>query len=212
MAHDSICEALSFCINWHEQTPTAFVVNRLAWMREGKRRWNVSYPVEEFEGVPVIRDDDWPDDKVGTFYEQGLAGNYRTLRDRGAEPREALRDEGGGLVGHAITSKLRISEDDGDGYRFITEPVDPSGWEQEDEGSEEIVIRLRPEFAVYALSSLEVIREVLDEHTGPDDNLNTKSRVAALEILCRELAKGLDEQASRDRIDSIIDELIERYR
>lgn len=217
MKKTALRDTLERIITLFDEDPVGFVVNTDSFNRATKKH------ISSYAGVSIYRDFAWDTDKVGEFFDHKMFSDYKHARTN-MPPKEAI-DWGGVSPPPHITQKIRFNKDeDGPPYDFITEPV---RWDEEKEtpisredlfGSpasaeeKKITIELRPEFAVYVLSSLEVIREVLDENLTSDDSMNVKSRAAALEILCRELAIGLDERASREQIDAIIDELIDRYK
>lgn len=200
-------------IELFEDQPVAFVVNDGLWLEASNETSSLrGFSTPKVVGdVQVFTDHMWDDDKVGAFFSDEILEAYKDHRAKEFAPRKSLRSKTGGcMMNHPITSKIRYSGDGpGPPWEFITEPI--KGGASVGVSTEKITVQLKPEFAVYVLSSLEVIREVLDGKIDRDASMNVKSRAAAIEVLCSEIAHALDEQASREKIDDIITDLIDRY-
>lgn len=166
-------------------SPSAFVVS--------PRDWTASLSL--YCGVPLLIDEDWQRGYIGALWTGRAKKLYQNSREAGESPFEAFKTvKAETSLSKAVRYKIR-SGDDGKGG---------------DDGM--IELRLRPEFAVFVASSLEVIRAELDNGLDEDRSDLTKSTLSALNILCRELAVALDEQASEDILNEITQELIDRYR
>jgi hypothetical protein len=211
----SITEAMRRQIYKHKKTPVLFVCNTFEFFRAlGKDGYPYPETVSSVEGVEVRKVKNWPTDKVVAFYDYGPAQDWERAVRWNVSPKVALetvieeliedQQDDAVMVDGRLSESIEIIHVES----TINEPDETSNMDAPDDA---ITIHLRPEFAVYVLSNLEIVREVLDKGTGVDATPNEKSRVASLEVLCSEIARALDEQASRDLIDGIITDLIERY-
>lgn len=74
-----------------------------------------------------------------------------------------------------------------------------------DGDDEEITVTLRTDLAVYSVSTLYAIVDVIDKRAGSDADDVVSSRAASLEVLADAISRSLRDQVDREYVDTLID-------
>lgn len=71
-------------------------------------------------------------------------------------------------------------------------------------GDKTIEVELRADLAIYVTSSLYAIIETMEDRLDSGSDYVTRSRLAAIEVLCDQISRSLSEELDREDIDEII--------